>query len=506
MATPSLPPSSTASPSCRYPMDAVGAMNQLAAHGLIKDDIVTLKQLGLDGVGRLLDMLEREGRSGIVALLESLESTSEKNVVRFIDFRNDLMSQKRERGRQPSVINPLETIDDAKYASTATPTLATSHSAPYLRPPLPPSLQRSTSTRSARSVSSKGSSSTNITHPSSHNRVEKKKKPAVKPARKQLHCPDCKKDIKNGFDKHFRQHLHDLIGSDDFEFDIHEAFGCGYCHAQGVLVEGGKVFHGVADLVQHIKDAHASTPQRLHWDISHSFNHVLSAQPYFRRKIIAMITAGNSGNHNNTIPSLSWVADHRTLLRQLQILSGRLDRNPSFHGDVAIEALLMQVYDAAAQNWQQPFAFSFPPVSPHSVPQGPHRSSIPLHPRHKLSEDMSFAGIGKAFPDTPTPKHHSFASDVRSPSILSPVPYVPQAPPQVQPALQDSQAVDLMDQDAPLYQTGSYGAGVLPATPMIAFDGFSPYSTPPPSQGLQIDSMYDLCNDLQIDERDLYRS
>ncbi|KAK7184451.1 hypothetical protein PSPO01_09485 [Paraphaeosphaeria sporulosa] len=409
--------------------------------------------------------------------------------------------ERSERGRQPSVNAPPEAV----YASTATPALATSHSTPYLRPPLPPSLQRSTSPRSARSASSKGSSSTNLTHPSSNNRVEKKK-PSVKPARKQLHCPDCKKDIKNGFDKHFREHLHDLIGSDEFKFDMHEAFGCGYCHAQGVLVEGGKVFHGVAELVQHVKYAHASTPQRLHWDISHSFNHVLSAQPYFRRKIIAMITAENSGNHNNTIPSLSWVADHRPLLRKLQILSGRLDRNPSFHGDIAIDTLLAQVYDAAAQNWQQPFAFSFPPVSPHGAPQGPLRSSGPLHPRQELSEDMSFAGIGKAFPDTPTPQQPPYASDARSPSILSPAPHVPHAPPHVQRALQDLQDVELMDRDAPLYQTGLYGAGVSPVTPTIAFDDYTPYSTPPPLQGLQIDSMRDLYNDLQIDERDLYPS
>lgn len=90
MATPSLPPSSAASPSYRYPLDA---LNQLVAHGLHKDDIVTLKQLGPAGVGRLLAMLELEGRSAVVALLESLENTPEEHVGAYIDSRNALMSK-----------------------------------------------------------------------------------------------------------------------------------------------------------------------------------------------------------------------------------------------------------------------------------------------------------------------------------------------------------------------------------------------------------------------------
>lgn len=396
-------------------------------------------------------------------------------------------------------MNPPPTpIDNGGYASTATPTLATARSTPYLRPPLPPSLPRSTSTRSIRSVSSKGSSSTNVTHPSSHNKVEKKK-PTLKPARKQLYCPDCKKDIKNGFDKHFRAHLHDLVGSSDAEFDAHESFGCGYCHAQGVLVEGGQVFHGAAGLVQHVKDQHASTPQRLHWDISHSFNHVLSAQPHFRRKILAMI---NRENHNNTIPSLSWIPDHRPLLRKLQSMSGRIDRTPSSPADDnAIDTLLTQVYDAAAQNWQQPFAFAPPTSLPHVASNAPSRS-IPHHPRPTQSEYM-FTGIGKAFPDTPIPKHHSIASDMRSPSILSPPPHVVQALPHIQHTLQDPQDVELDDRDDSLSRAGPSVVDAPLATPMITFPGFAPFSTPPLSQQL---SMRDLYKDLQIDERDLFNS
>ncbi|KAL1607941.1 hypothetical protein SLS60_002880 [Paraconiothyrium brasiliense] len=363
------------------------------------------------------------------------------------------------------------------------------------------SLPRSNSTRT-RSVSSKGSSSTNVTHPSSQGRVEKKKllsKPPSKPARKQLYCPDCKKNIKNGFDKHFREHLYEFFDSHEVSFEEHEAFGCGYCPAQGVLVEGGKVFYGEDEIVHHVKDVHAPTPQKLNWNISHSFNHILSAQPHFRRKIVDMIVSQQSGNHNNTIPSLSWGPDYCQLLRSLQIVSGRLDRNPSCYKDEAIDTILTQVYEAAAQNWQQPFAFSFQPTHQHVVPMGPLQQTIPYHPRHKSS--MSFAGIGGGFPDTPTPKHHSFTGDVRSPSILSPSPQVPQVPQHIQRSLRPPQEVNAMDQDAP-----SYHAGLMPhdPPPTIAFDGHAPYSTPPPSQGLQIDSMQDLYTDLQIDESDLY--
>jgi hypothetical protein len=385
--------------------------------------------------------------------------------------------------------------------ATPIPTLAT----PYLRPPLPShtSRPRSTSTpRSAPSVSSKGSSSTGITNPSSHNRVEKRKT-FPKSARRQLYCPDCKKDIKNGFDKHFRSHMDDLVGL-EAELDVHEAFGCGYCHAQGVLVEGGKVCHGVAELVQHIKDAHASIPQRLHWDISHSFNHTLSAQPYFRRKILEMIDRErqSSGNHNNTIPSLSWVPDHRQLLRRLQIASGRLDRNLSFHDGQTIDILLKQVFEAAAQNWQQPFAFSSPSMPQHVAPMASLQQSSPHQPPRHQPPDMSFVGIGGGF-DTPTPRqHNSFENE---PSILSPSPQAPQAPQVPQhdsPALQHSQEFEMIDWDAP-----SRGADLSitenpPAPPVFAFDDCLPYSTPPLSQE---PSMYEVCKGLGIEERDLYR-
>ncbi|KAJ4353513.1 uncharacterized protein N0V89_005243 [Didymosphaeria variabile] len=511
MASPSLPPSSTASPFYHPSLENIfEALDELLKHGLGRNDIAILLKLGSAGVGRILDLLEHKGRPAVDNLLGSLEGVSEATLGRLINPRDAATNEQSERGRQPSINRPRSPIDNKNsYAFTATPpALATYQTTPYLRPPLPAhnSLPRSNSTRT-RSVSSKGSSSTNITHPSSHSRVEKKKvlsKPPSKPARKQLYCPDCKKDIKNGFDKHFRKHLDDLVGPYEADFEVHEAFGCGYCHAQGVLVEGGKVFHGVAELVHHVKDVHASTPQKLDWNISHSFNHILSAQPHFRRKIVGMIVdySRKSGNHN-TIPSLSWGPDHRQLLRNLQIVSGRLDKNPSCYKDEAIDTILTQVYEAASQNWQQPFAFSSQPTPQHAVPMGPLQQSIPHHPRHKSTPDMSFAGIGGGFPDTPTPKHHSFTGDVRSPSILSPSPQVPQIPQHIERSIRHPQSVNIMDQDAP-----SYHAGLIPhdPPPTIAFDGLASYSTPPPSQGLQLDSMQGLYTDLQIDERDLYNS
>lgn len=89
MDTPSLPPSSTASPSCRPPPEA---LSQLLAHGLQKGDIVALRQLGSAGLARLLAMIQAEGQSGVSALVESLERISEDNMVRFIDLSIALTS------------------------------------------------------------------------------------------------------------------------------------------------------------------------------------------------------------------------------------------------------------------------------------------------------------------------------------------------------------------------------------------------------------------------------
>lgn len=187
----------------------------------------------------------------------------------------------------------------------------------------------------------------------------------VRPARKQVSCPECFKSPRSWFDKHFRRHLDDLISFDILEPHPTEAFGCGYCHAQGVLVEGGRVLHGIAELVHHVKDSHTSTstPFGQVWNISHSFNYVLSGQPRFRRGILAAITADSSVDY--TIPSLTWSTDYRILLRELQIMSGKMAGDPLSYEDGTIDALLTQVCKSAAKTWQQPFAGYLPDLKSH---------------------------------------------------------------------------------------------------------------------------------------------
>lgn len=414
------------------------------------------------------------------------------------------VSDERNESWPPAINPPQSPIDNSIYASTATPAFATSRSTPYLRPPLPShaSLPRSNSTRT-HSVSSKGTSSTNVTHPSSHPRgITKRTQP--KSARRQLYCPDCKKDIKNGFEKHFRDHLDDLVGSSERDFEQDEAFGCGYCFAQGVIVEGGKVFHGTKTIVRHVKDEHASAPQRLHWDISHSFNHVLSSQHYFRRKILGILKEKQESVNDTSLPSLSWSPDHRPLLRELQIVSGQLDRDPSRYeyGNEGVDNLLMRVYEAAAQNWKRPVTLTSLLVSQQIVPQRLPQLNIPPQQPRPSSSDFEFTGIGQRF-DTPTRKHESFASNISSPSILSPLPQVPQISLPIPRTLQPWQDASMTDADA-----SSYGAPSIPdvpdlPTPIISFDGHSQYATPPPSQ-LYDDSFEGMCADLNIDQTELY--
>jgi hypothetical protein len=89
MATPSLPPSSTASPSQPPSIEStLLALDRLVECGLNQDDIVALMKLGSAGVGRILDMLEQEGRLRVDTLLGSLEGVSETTLGRLIVPRN----------------------------------------------------------------------------------------------------------------------------------------------------------------------------------------------------------------------------------------------------------------------------------------------------------------------------------------------------------------------------------------------------------------------------------
>lgn len=170
-----------------------------------------------------------------------------------------------------------------------------------------------------------------------------------------LYCPDCKKNIKNGFEKHFREHLEDLIGIPKDETHEDGPIGCGYCVAYGGLFADAKVFYGVREIVRHVKDEHASSQMRLHWNISHSCNHMLSAQPHFRRRFLAFMDKDgqSSENHRAIPPRFLWLESDRPLLKKLQVLSGRIHRDPSLVGDKSIDALLEEVYKSAVKDWQQ---------------------------------------------------------------------------------------------------------------------------------------------------------
>jgi hypothetical protein len=94
MATPSLPPSSTASPSQLPSIEStLEALDQLVEYGLDKDGIAALMKLGSAGVGKILDMVEQEGRLGVDKLLGSLEGVSETTLGRLIDPRNAAASK-----------------------------------------------------------------------------------------------------------------------------------------------------------------------------------------------------------------------------------------------------------------------------------------------------------------------------------------------------------------------------------------------------------------------------
>lgn len=84
MTTSSLPPSADENSHRSAPE----AINKLLASGLKKDDIVALKQFGPDGLARLLDIVQHEGRSGVSALVESLESMTEVSINHFIVMSN----------------------------------------------------------------------------------------------------------------------------------------------------------------------------------------------------------------------------------------------------------------------------------------------------------------------------------------------------------------------------------------------------------------------------------
>lgn len=94
MASPSLPPSSTASPLCGPSIEtAIQAVDSLVEYGLSQDDIVALSKLGSARVHTIVDLLERVGQTGVERLLSSLEGMPETALVRF-SGRPDAVSRK----------------------------------------------------------------------------------------------------------------------------------------------------------------------------------------------------------------------------------------------------------------------------------------------------------------------------------------------------------------------------------------------------------------------------
>ena len=412
----------------------------------------------------------------------------------------DVSGERNERGRTPAIYSPCPPIDNDSHATIATPP-ATHH----LRPPLP-SLRGSVSV-GTHSGSSRASSVTNITRPSSQHKVSKK--PSVsKSVRPQFYCPDCGKVIKNGFLAHFRTHVPYLL---DEHVGENDAIGCGYCLANDLLLDQGKVFRGIKDFVQHVKDAHASVQHRLHWDFNASFNHILSAQQVFRRKINLM-TEQNSrksaAQGNNTFLALSWTLSPHTrqLLNELQAVSVVLDDNPASIDDGTIHGLMERVYEAAAQKWQ-PYStvLASDPIMPQriiskAISQPP---ILQKSPQISSQDAVSFAEMGQDFFDTPTPK---YAKGIQSPNVPSPAPQTSRLSRHVQHVPQQASSQDVEMVDASSYQTHATGHYT---TPLIAFDGQAPFplATLPPSQLHQEDSFEDfLHREYGLDENDLFKA
>lgn len=427
----------------------------------------------------------------------------------------------KERGRSPSLNPTRPPIDNTRGAT------ATSFAPHHLHPPHPP-LQRSSST-GTRSVSSRGSSSTNITSHSNTNKVTKRP-PVPKivartgSERKTLWCPYCRLKKKNAFDKHFRDsHISFLLRDG---IDKHDSIGCGYCQSYDLLGGYGKVYHGVDEFVTHVKDEHTSD-QQLHWDFNASFNHTLIAQEPFRRSLMTKIQreSQNKGVNSNSCLTLSWARSPTTeaLLRELQIVSGAIDHGQPIYHEANLGNLLQRVYDAASHNWQHPSNFANIPqanppllMTPRMVPQ-----PQPQPPRSP-NDTVSFAGIG-GFIDAPTTPNYAHA--IHSPGIVSPSTSIPPQRTLVRRPIQQSHTMNIGSQNTGSQNIGSQNIGsqnvgsqniasshaTSPVQhvpfPGIAFDGHPAYptaATPPSQQFSQEESLEGVFKEWGLQQDDLY--
>ncbi|KAF2684120.1 hypothetical protein K458DRAFT_37751 [Lentithecium fluviatile CBS 122367] len=389
------------------------AVDDLVKLGLSKEKILLLSKLGLAGIHAILDVFEGEGRQAVDGLLRPLEGVSDDVLRGWVDAIVDKQSESG-RGRRQSRLPSRNPIDNKPDASTATPAPA---STPHLHPP--PSFHHSSSTRTR----SESPASTNLTYPSSQKRL----RVTPKTTRKQLYCPDCGTAIKNGFEKHFKQHLQYLFAQNTVgESDL---IGCGYCPCNDLELDQGKAFPGVSALLRHIHEEHTQAdspaPVRLQWDVNSSFKNVLTGEVNFRRHFLALVKEKNRWIANktppyNVPPTLSWPhsPDTRRLLDELQALGSRIFGVPFTHlpqeDEFELKNLLIRAYDAA-HKWQPSSSqlTGAPPqlLAPTRSPQHPSQQprpvppppppSQPQYPQYTQTEDaLSFAAMGQGACDT----------------------------------------------------------------------------------------------------------